>query len=67
MREACPNKPFDVKTMEASDFLNFSQLSKRYTRRKKDGDGHPVLISKAVWMNFGQGKELSGELKKHPH
>ena len=34
---------------------------------KKDADKKPVLISKAVWMNFGQGEDTSGELKKHPN
>ena len=53
--------------MDASNFLDFTELPKQYTHRKKDADKKPVLISKAVWMNFGQGEDTSGELKKHPN
>ncbi len=67
VREARPRTPFDVKPMESSQFLDFSELSKQYTRRKKDANKKPVLISKAVWMNFGQAHDPSGELKKHPN
>ncbi len=67
VREARPRTPFDVKPMESSQFLDFSELSKQYTRRKKDANKKPVLISKAVWMNFGPAHDPSGELKKHPN
>ena len=67
VRDARPRTPFDVKPMESSHFLDFSELTKQYTRRKKDAAKNPVLISKAVWMNFGQGKDSSGVLKKHPN
>ena len=64
VREACPKKPFDVKPMESSDF---SSLVQQHTRRKTDAVRKPVLISKAVWMNFGQGEEPSGKVVKHPN
>lgn len=67
VRDARPRTPFDVKPMQSSHFLDFSELTKQYTRRKKDAAKNPVLISKAVWMNFGQGKDSSGVLKKHPN
>ena len=67
VREARPLSPFTVVPMESSKFLDFAELSKQYTHRKKDADKKPVLISKAVWMNFGQGEDISGELKKHPN
>ena len=67
VREARPMSPFTVIPMDASKFVDFTELSEQYTHRKKDADKKPVLISKAVWMNFGQGEDTSGELKKHPN
>ena len=67
VREARPTSPFIVVPMEASKFFDFTELSEQYTHRKKDSAKKPVLISKAVWMNFGQGEDISGELKKHPN
>ena len=67
VREACPKKPFDVKPMELSEFFKFCSLVQQYTHRKKDAKKKPVLISNAVWMNFGQGEEPSGKLEKHPN
>ena len=52
VREARPLSPFTVVPMEASKFLDFAELSKQYTHRKKDADKKPVLISKAVWMTL---------------
>ena len=65
--QARPTSPFTVIPMDASNFLDFTELSKQYTHRKKDADKKPVLISMAVCMNFGQGEDTSGELKKHPN
>ena len=67
VRTACSVVPFDVNPMEACKFLDFSELSQQYTHRKKDTAKKPVLISKALWMNFGQGEDLGGEVKKHPN
>ena len=66
VREACPRKPFNVVAMKSSKFVDFTEQTKQYTQRKKDTEGKPVLISKAVWMNFGQGKDITGEVVKHP-
>ena len=44
VREACPMSPFTVVPMDASKFLDFAELPKQYTHRKKDAD-KPVLIS----------------------
>ena len=65
--QARPTSPFTVIPMDASNFLDFTELSKQYTHRKKDADKKPVLTSMAVCMNFGQGEDTSGELKKHPN
>ena len=67
VREACPRSPFNVVPMEATKFLDFKELTQQYTHRKKDADKKPVLISKALWMNFGQGENTSGEVEKHPN
>ena len=40
--------------MTSDLFLDFSDLEKEHTKRKKDNSKQPVLISKATWMNFGQ-------------
>ena len=53
--------------MNATTLLDFSEMTPQYTRRKSDSTKKPVLISKALWMNFGHGKDISGEIKKHPN
>ena len=40
-------------------------LTQHFTMRKKDHKGLPVLISKAHWLNFGEGEE-DGEIVCHP-
>lgn len=67
VREARPAHPFEVVSMHSEDFFDFTQLTKQFTCRKKDTNKKPVLISKAFWMNFGQGKDLSGRIVKHPN
>lgn len=62
VREARPAHPFNVVPMDSSHFLDFTELTKQYTHRKKDAAKKPVLISKAVWMNFGQWED-----EKHPN
>ena len=52
--EACIQKPFTVKSMNASEFYHFFELVKQHTCRKKDLNEKAVLISKATWMNIGQ-------------
>ena len=66
IREACVKNPFNVITMESSNFLDFSEVAKQYTNRKKDMAKQPVLISKALWMNFGQ-TDVSGTPELHPN
>ena len=64
-----PSNPFRVQRM-TSLFRNFSELDKKFTRRKKDVSGRQVLISKVTWMNFGEavinksGREVTEE---HPN
>lgn len=53
--------------MTSSEFFDFSPVTKQFTHRKKDTDKKPVLISKAMWMNFGQGRDTSGKVKNHPN
>ena len=67
VREARPKHPFDVIPMTSPDFLDFSQVTKQFTHRKKDTNKKPVLISKAMWMNFGQGSDTTGRVVKHPN
>ena len=67
VREACITKPFNVIPMESPKFLNFTEMTKQHTHRKKDSNKNPVLISKALWMNFGQGIDASGKVKRHPN
>ena len=70
IREACVSKPFNVAPMDSTKFLSFSDLLKQHTQRKKDANGKSVLISKAVWMNFGQAEEVAGghqHMRKHPN
>ena len=62
VQEACPRKPFDVVAMEPSKFVDLKEQTKQYTQRKKDTEGKPMLISKVVWMNFGQGRDITGEV-----
>jgi len=67
VKEACPKKPYDVHTMDSSLFRDFTGIVKQHTQRKKDTDKHPVLISKATWMNFGQTVDTSGKVQYHPN
>lgn len=67
VREARPRHPFDVVSVTSSEFFDFSPVTKQFTHRKKDTDKKPVLISKAMWMNFGQGRDTSGKVKNHPN
>ena len=48
-------KPYKIQHMTSELFYDFSDLEKAHTKRKKDTSGQPVLLSKAMWMNFGQG------------
>lgn len=66
VREARLLKPFNVISMDSSKILNFSEIPHQFTHRKKDSAKNPVLISKALWMNFGKGMDSSGRMKKHP-
>ena len=65
VRESCPSKPFVVKKMTRDKFYNVEPLTQHFTMRKKDHKGLPVLISKAHWLNFGEGEE-DGEIVGHP-
>ena len=49
-----PSNPFKVQQMTLELFLDFSELDKKFTRRK---NGRQVLISKVIWMNFGNQPE----------
>ena len=44
--------------MTSDLFFDFKHLEKEHTRRKLDSSKNSVLISKVVWMNFGQAVEL---------
>lgn len=66
MWEACPRKPFNVVAMEPSKFVDFTEQTKQYTQRDKDTEGKSAFISKAVWINIGQGRDITGEVMKHP-
>ena len=57
---------FTVVSMDSSKFLDFSNQTKQYTNWKKDEAKLPILISKALWMNFGQTED-SGIVEKHPN
>lgn len=63
---ACVKHPFQVVRMEASNIFDFSEIMKQYPNRKKDEAKQPVLISKALWMNFSQADEQE-TLKLHPN
>ena len=67
VKEACLRKPYTVKQMDGSIFLDFSNLTRQHTQRKKDSEKKAVLISKALWMNFGEGQDSKGRLMKHPN
>ena len=67
VKEACLRKPYTVKQMETSMFHDFSNLTKQHTQRKKDSEKKPVLISKTLWMNFGEAQDDEGKLVKHPN
>ena len=51
--------------MVGSEFKDFSDLVEQHTRRRKDSNKKDVLISKARWMNFGQGVDQHGREVKH--
>jgi len=53
--------------MDSSLITDFTGTVKQHTQRKKDADKHPVLISKAIWMNFGQTVATSGKVQYHPN
>ena len=60
--------PFTVKRMDPSDFYDFTDLTKQHTQRRTDSAGKSVLISKALWMNFGQAQDGStGAAARHPN
>ena len=63
--EACPSKPFEVVKMTREKFSNIADLTKHFTLQKKDSNGSPVLLSRANWLNFGEGEE-NGEVVSHP-
>ena len=65
VREACPSKPFQVQKMTKEKFFDVAPLTGHFTMRKKDGNGSPALISKANWLNFGEGED-DGILMSHP-
>ena len=51
--------------MTGEMFLDIESLTWHFTMRKKDHNGSPVLISKAHWLNFGDGEE-DGVIISHP-
>ena len=65
VRKVCRQKPYTVKSMVGSEFKDFSDLVEQHTRRRKDSNKKDVLISKARWMNFGQGVDQHGREVKH--
>jgi len=67
VKEACPKKPYIVYTMDSSHFRDFTGIVKQHKQRKKDTNKHPVLISKAMWMSFGQTVDTSGKVQCHPN
>ena len=66
VHEACVKNPFTVVSMDSPKFIHFSNQTKQYTNRKKDETKQPILISKALWMNFGHTED-SRIVKKHPN
>lgn len=62
---ACPSKPFHIQRMEKEKFLDFTPLTFHFTMRKKDSEGSAVLISKANWLNFGEGEENGTVVSHH--
>lgn len=65
IRESCPSKPFRIQRMTKEKFFDFMPLTQCFTLRKKDNNGLSVLISKANWLNFGEGED-SGTIVSHP-
>ena len=65
VRESCSSKPFSVQKMTRKKFLDMEPRTRYFTMRKKDHKGSPVLISKASWLNFGEGEE-DGATISHP-
>lgn len=65
VRESCPSKPFHIQKMTKEMFYDVEPLTRYFTMRKKDYKGSPVLISKANWLNFGEGEE-DGTIISHP-
>ena len=65
MRESCFSKPFSVQKMTREKFFDMEPRTRHFTMRKKDHKGSPVLISKASWLNFGEGEE-DGATISHP-
>ena len=51
--------------MTREKFLDLEPLTRHFTMRKKDHKGSPALISKANWLNFGEGEE-DGAIISHP-
>ena len=51
--------------MSKETFFDIAPLTQHFTMRKKDSNGSPVLISKANWLNFGEGED-DGALVSHP-
>lgn len=66
VQEACPRKPFDVVAMEPSNLLILQSKQSSTHKGIQILKKKPVLISKAVWVNFGQGRDITGEVRKHP-
>ena len=48
------SNPFQIQRMTSDLFFDFGELDKQFTRCKKDASKKDVLISKVMWMNFGQ-------------
>ena len=65
IKQSRPSNPFHIQKMSKEKFLDWTLLIKHFTLRKKDTSGKPVLISKANWLNFGEGEE-GGKTVAHP-
>ena len=65
VRESCPSKPFSIQKMAQDKFFDMELLTQHFTIRKKDHKGSPILISKANWLNLGEGEE-DGATVSHP-
>lgn len=64
IKEARPSKPFTIQKMDKEKFFDFSVVTKCFTMRKKCLSRKNVLISTALWFNFGEGED--GD-KTSPH